>query len=341
MSTRMVRLRFVCHYAILGVIAVYCVGCGDVEWNWDTSWWKQPRRVVRPSQARPKNDQANANRKPNSDPNRDSNPDSNSRPVENTRPRVTENTTPSANENTPARVPSRKPVPTASLTAHRPFYQVYLCRAEQVSPSEDGEYRLKLDNVNGRACAALLEMLYIPLGRSGSEKESYLMYEEREEFLAAGRFAPLLDVPLQASDDASAFHAGVAQFLRIIEMGAVVEPNVIEACKQQLAKAAQSSDLPTQQRWAAAILAGRLVADYRYEYGKARDFYRVAAEQAQSNSLENMTARWWAADSFLQEGKFAEADRILNAIVTTYEDRWPVSQVIVKSKAALKEARKK
>lgn len=163
-------------------------------------------------------------------------------------------------------------------------------------------------------------MLYVPVGRSGGENESYLLFENRDEFDAAWRLAPALDVPPLREAPATvgpeaAFRAGIGLLHQILDSGAVVSPGLIEAGERRLSEAAQSESLPAVLRWASAILAGRIASEYRYDYSTARSYYEQAQRFAGNDAIGIRTARWWTADSFAQEGKRREAGAIYEEIL--------------------------
>jgi hypothetical protein len=259
--------------------------------------------------------------------------------------------------------------PPKATSSALPFYQLYLLQSESPPPPSGGEqapleekvdasgvateaagghrgeYVLELRHAGASACATVLEMLYVPAGRSGSAAECYLLYEDYAEFAAAAGFVANLDVPALADVTAgvgarAAFDSGVAKYLRIIDAGAIVDPALVDGAERGLAEAAQSSGLTAHVRWAAAILAGRLVSDYRYDYSAARSYYRQAERVAGTNSLENMTARWWQADAFLQEGRTGDADEIYKGLLAEYEQQWKDAHIVHRCRAALQPRRK-
>lgn len=187
-------------------------------------------------------------------------------------------------------------------------------------------------------------MLYVPVGRSGSESESYLLYENRDEFKAAWGLAPALDVPpLREAPSTvgpeSAFRAGVGLLLHILDSGAVVSTGLIESCERRLSEAAQSERFPAVLRWASAILAGRVACEYRYDYATARSYYEQAQRFAGNDAIGIRTARWWTADALGQEGKRKEAAAVYEEILESTDiiD----SQIIRRSRAILAEHKRR
>lgn len=346
---------------IVSTLTLPVAGCGDVEWNWDSTWWQRPKRVVKPTSARTQS-APEGRAAPSEDGDRASDQEPSPRTTAVQDHRVPDE---SAWTDASSRSASRPPRTTSKAL---PFYQLYLLQAEgrsahpmksappdhepeaqdaetEAAGGHRGEYVQELQQASAPACAALLEMLYVPAGRSGSAAECYLLYENYAEFEAAVSFAANLDVAVSSEAPAgvgamAAFDAGVAKYLQIIEAGAIVEPALVDAAERGLAEAAQSSGLPPPIRWAAAILAGRLASDYRYDYAAARSFYRQAERAAAAKSLENMVARWWQADAFLQEDRGGDADEIYRALLADYEQTWKEAHIVHRCRAAVRQRRK-
>lgn len=237
-----------------------------------------------------------------------------------------------------------------SAVKNRPYYQLYLLSNDSKSELPRGAGRLRLRHVAARRCAGVLEMLYVPLGRSGSQEECYLIYEQRDEFDAARMLGPLLDIqpskqtPITDGPEA-ALNSGIALMLSIMQERpagqAVTSPADLDHCERSLAEAAQSGELTPRKRWVAAILAGRLVSAYRHDHAGARSYFDQAKQQTDEGSIEEMTAEWWRADTFVQEGNRDRAHAIYGRILSDYRDTWSDSSIIARSKAIRKKHRKR
>ena len=287
-------------------LALIQAGCSDIDWNW--GWWKQPRRLVRPDARRPA--------EPASD---DSVPERSASSGESPNAaQLGRAESPDAMASTRARGEQSSPTQFGAGQV-RAFYHVYLV-SSGAKPVDDPEHRLHLNHTSARSCARMLEMLYVPVGRSGGETESYLLFENRDEFDAAWRLAPALDVPPLREAPATvgpeaAFRAGLGLMHHILESGAVVSTGLAEAGEGKLVEAAQSEGLPAVMRWASAILAGRLASEYRYDYATARSYYEQALRIAGNDAIGVRTARWWMADALAQEGKRKEAAAVYEEIL--------------------------
>lgn len=285
----------------LGAIAIglSAVGCDDIDWNWDASWWKPKRRIVHP------------------------------RPVASSPP----TTRPAESDAAPP------PVLAEKYRRKSPFHQLYLLSGKPEGQAGRGDRSITLTHVSARACAGVLEALYVPTGRLGTLDESYLIFEEEEPFLAAAEFAPTLDIsPRESSpppeDPAAMFESGVGLYYGVLANGALVDRTLVDACEHRLARAAQAKQVSEPNRWAAAVLAGRLAADYRYDDASARSYFRQAERNSADGSLEQMTARWWVADALIRQGDQPAAAREYERIVESYPDRTE-SEIVRRAKAWL------
>lgn len=229
--------------------------------------------------------------------------------------------------------------------ATRSFYNLYLVPTNvETTEAPRNQFRVRLGYANPQNCARLLEDLYVPLGRSGSSEETYLIYEQRDEFDKALNFAPLLDVPATPPSSATAesgWNQAVGSYYSILDAGAVVDSNLIAATERALAAIAQGTDLSSQQRWAAGVFAGRIAAGYRYDFEAARGHYATARSQISPDSVEEMTDYFWRADTYVQEGKIREASDAYEEIMDAYTHLWPRSAVIARSYELSKKYRKK
>lgn len=301
------RYFHVVRIACCVLMTMMIVGCGDIEWNWDLAWWKQPRRVVRPTRPNEPREQPRQDTVAGkAEDQRSSNPGNGQPPGE----------TPvaqSGRTNTES-----KPIP------DRPFYYLYFLSGDaSKDDSTRGETRIVLSHAPALAASRVMEMLYIPLGRSGSASESYVIYENQSEFRAAASFASSLDIeparlPTSAVGPEMAFDSGVAMLLGAIDAGPGSDTKLIESCEHRFVEAVQSTDLPPIIRWAAGILAGRVASQYRYDHAEARSYYKQAERLVQDGSIEKMTARWWRADSLIQEGSAPDAMKVYQEILDVY-----------------------
>jgi hypothetical protein len=231
-------------------------------------------------------------------------------------------------------------------TGQRSMYQLYLISAGESSSQRRGEKQIHLSNAKARTCANLIEYLYVPLGRSGSEQECYLLYENRAEFEAAAAVASTFDLtaavdPPEPIGAAASFTTGVQMMLGFIEQGAAIDPTKLKRCIGELVRSLQSTELTTAQRWAAGILAGRAESEYRYDYAQAASYFQQADRLAEEESLEKMTTRWWLADALARAGKFDQSDVLYESILTTWEDTQPSSHIVRRTKAILKDRKKR
>jgi len=332
------------------------VGCQDIDWNWDMDWWKKPKRVVRPTRAtknrsvspqkQPQTQaQQPAEKKQDSPQKSPQESPQESRPAPKSDP-VSQQTKAPSPANPPQQAKPSTPTPAKTEKYQdRPYYQLYFISDGNTGEEDRGTESITLNRANARLCASLVEMLYIPLGRSGSHSECYLLFEEIDEFRAVMAIAPTFDrTPLETAPKTigakAAFQAGIGMFLGIIKQGVAVEPSSVASCERLFVEALQSNQLTAGERWSAGILAGRVVSEYRYDYATAASYYRQALQHAAPGSLEEMSGRWWRADAFTQQGLEKEAGSEYRTIVRTFEDKWPHSHIVNRARSILRKAKK-
>lgn len=309
---------------MIAAVLVALGGCGELDSNWDASWWKQDRRVLKPSKRPPAQKREGTKPRP-AEPR-----ESSDTHVASTEPAGAADAAPRENAVVRRASNSKSPV--------RPFFHLYLVPAgSKAADSNRNEVRIELRHLTPRMCGMLLEMLYVPLGRSGSGEETYLLYEQPEEFERAMAFVDRLDV----AGGTDAWSEGIAGFVKTLQQGAVIDKAVVGLSESKFASIVQSGDASSEVRWAAAIFAGKLAADYRYEYAEARGYYAQALRFAKEESIEAMTSEWWRADTFIQESATRDANEALEDILDHYTHLWPKSHVIERSYAILKKNQKR
>lgn len=294
----------------LALLILAPAGCGRMEWNWDWAWWRTPRRVVTPSHTTTQkaSDQ----------------PDTQllAQPTEPDR----------------RRTPSPADELIRSKQEQRPFYQLYLLSRSESAGAERGEKRVALKFAKARPCATLLEMLCVPLGRSGNLDECYLLYEDRNEFDFAAELIGLIDcpavdaAPALATPDQS-YAAGIGLMLTIAERGAVVEQALIESAEKRLAEALLSTTLSADRRWAAGVMASRLCCEYKYDYAAAIGYASQAQNLARDQSIQRFTAMYWRADALSHGGRAGEAAAIRGEITRLYGPQVTRSQLTAQAKS--------
>ncbi len=321
-----------------GLLCWWVAGCSDVDWNWDPGWWQEPTRIVRPTQPRRQvvrhvNPASSPSTVEREEPLPEPPLPEQSKGIASARPAVGQRSNVGNTPRSIATGPRQDQV--------HPFYQLYFSSGP-IDQTEDhrGDRLVGLEQAGARGCACLLEMLYVPVGRSGGSEECYLLYEHEAEFAAAAEFAPLLDVA--APDEAvsivgaeASLRAGIGLLLRIVDQGAMVDLEMVDRCEHYLAQATQSAQLSPMQQWAAGILAGRLVSEFRYDYPEARSYYGQAKRAARPGSLEEMTACWWEADGLAREGMTRESRTGYQTILAEYGKKWGESHIVSRARAIL------
>lgn len=297
------------------LIAGIC-GCGRTEWNWDWAWWQSPRRIVPPSKT-------------------DATP-----PTETVASRASDD----REDQTATDEGHRSRNPDTPRRQVRSYYQLYLI-SPGADPEEHADQALHLRSAKARPCAVLLEMLCVPLGRSGNPAKCYLLYEEQTELDDALHLGPLLDVapataPRSTSGPGDSFELGVALMLAIVEQAAVVDSALVNAAAKSLTQALQAETLDAERRWVAGVLASRLMSEYKYDQGSARLLAQEAEAVASPGSREQFTAMYWRADALNQAGKSAEATVLYQEIAKQYGSKVTRSQLIKQPKSTNRSRKK-
>lgn len=249
-----------------------------------------------------------------------------------------ESTAPSAEPHDSAEAPTAVP--------NRAYYQFYLISGPGGEPELRGEQQIVLKLVSARTCATVLEVLCVPLGRSGSEHECYLLYEDHAEFDAATRLAPALDVaplvkPGSGTEGMEAFESALGLFYGLIDAGPPVNRALVGTAERQFAEAARTESLDAERRWAAAILSARLASEYRYDYTAAAAACAGALKLAGKHSLEALVALYWEADACSLAGKKAEAQRMYEEILAIAGTRTARSELTRRAREALSKTQKR
>jgi tetratricopeptide (TPR) repeat protein len=305
----------------LSLVVTCLAGCSGLDWNWDTSWWEKPRRVVKPTAL----------------------------PAQAPVARHTETMPAPIDEPENQEVAVVSPVPSAPHAssdvppAARAYYQLYLVSSAKKVAENRGEYTAHITGASAYSAAGLLEMLYVPVGRSGSREECYLLFENASEFNAAVQFAKMLAAhqgPADISSLAPELEKPVKSYYQLVERGPVVERAQIEKCILDWSGVTFAT-LPELQRWAASIVTGKLFADYQYDYSRARDFYERAAQSVPEGSLEKKAAMWWIAESYALEGRRDEAIGAYEKILSIYGEKEENTQIVRRCEASIDRLKKR
>lgn len=309
---------------IVAIACSFAVGCEQTDWNWDPQWWQKPRRVIRPTDPRAME----------------------SDPPARSDPHTVNVSRPTSRTDAPDAPPTPTPVadvpnPVSTPTRASPFRRLFLISGAKAPERGSADAIVRLTQTTAESCARLLESLYVPTARLGSAEQSYLMFEESDAFDAARTFAAQLDAPIvkaavNETDGPALFRSGVGMFYAVLDEGPLAARALIQGADQRLAEAADSSSLDGRLRWAAAILAGRLALDFRYDYEAAGRHFKKAAELSDDASIERMTARGWMADTLVKLGNETEARSVFESIVSEFA-RWPRSPAVLRARSWLEE----
>jgi hypothetical protein len=167
-------------------------------------------------------------------------------------------------------------------------------------------------------------MLYVAVGVGGGSEQQYLVYQSASMWKAAGAMAAKLDVKMAAESSMGApggyedaFRKGVALAMKALRPGRLDEAalNNAESC---LKVAVVADAAPDKLRWAAAILAGKLLAELGFQFDQANTYYQLAEGYVPDGSLERMIALYHQADVLQQDGRSGDALPLLKGVVRDF-----------------------
>ncbi len=287
-------------------------GCEDVDWEWESRWWRKRSPQVRPQRETVPSRVGRPPREPFAE-------ESRARP-----PR--EPTAETADASPPPVAPS----------SPGGFHQLYLVSEAAPLKSSDTVRRVRVQHAAARIVARIVEQVYLPVGSGGSEHQFYLIFQDRDEWTAAAELVPLVDVDEadMEADPLAPYCMGLSHLRDVLGAGAAPPDQLVERCGTLLTEAARSPNLDAGRRFAAAILAGRVASDHRYDYVAARSLYDEAARHSETGTVQRLAALWWKAESYDLEGNPSAARAEWDRIVQEYGHR-TYSQAVQRARTGL------
>lgn len=266
-----------------------CVGCGDVEFNWQKTG--QVRSGPRPGPESP-------------------------RPG----PRAVD-----VSSVTSAPTASRPAPPSASGDSAAPgdYFQLTLFSEAPPPQTPRGFLHVRLEKGAAADVGAVLSRLYLPVGTQGHTR-FLLIYGAQQEWRAAAEFVRLLDVAAgrrltkpPPADPVEAFHAAVASLMAASRLGAVDRPELSRVAAA-FERVVATESAPAELRWAGAMLAADLHVRVTYEYGRAEQLLVAASGIAPSGSVEQMNALYARAQADLMNNRRDRAIPLFAQVVSQF-----------------------
>ena len=278
------------------LIAAALAGCQDVDWRWERNWWQRSSRPIQPSQ----------------DP-----------PPPATRPTLVE----------PPQVDSAETSygPAEPVQTQNGLYQIHLLNEPGQTASSGGIKRFRLAHGPAQPAARVLEILYPCIG-GGGEDQSYLVFQDRAVWAAAGRFVPLLDSPSIDAEPPDPPASTRAAFARVLGMYYVrwrpagrVDTDGLKRVLELLDTVAQAPDADSRTAWAAAILACHIRSGVFFDFEAARHAAQMGEKHAAAGSFEQLVSIYRQADMLQQQGRTDQARPLFRRIVDqfqAYQNAW-------------------
>ncbi len=231
---------------------------------------------------------------------------------------------------------SESPDPATRPDAVAPqFYQLVLLSEPSPLDTAPGVRMVRLRHGAARRLGHMLAMLYLPAGPTGSANRFTLVYPSAAEWAAAGRAADIFE---QALAGATSKPAGGVEFAAAAGaydiLASTGDRERAAAGVEQLRRVAQDRGQKRWFRWAAGLLAGRIMADVLQDPPAAAQLFHIAGAAAQPGSLEQMSAIFAEAQARLAAGESGPARRLLTRAVSEF-DAFRDTEVFVRARRAL------
>lgn len=236
---------------------------------------------------------------------------------------------------TPSPTPSPRSVraspPSEPVISSGPdvFYQLYLLSEPSTQRAAPNTQRLKLANAPSRAAAQVISQLYQPVGQAGSERQTYLIYQDLDEWRAAQAAVPWVDVPSGAS---SGIGRGVRSLLEVAGAGPMPDRESVNAAHAALSQVVSDSSADSRVRWAAAMWDGKLTSEQLFDDTAAAASFDTAIKLAPPGSVERLSALLARAESYQAVGDRDSAKRAYAALADEFGASHPRSQAVQRAK---------
>ncbi|UCD28126.1 MAG: hypothetical protein JSV03_13675 [Planctomycetota bacterium] len=204
------------------------------------------------------------------------------------------------------------------------FYRLILHNETIPMGEQSGMKHIKLTHASARDVGELLSILYMPTGPTGTEKRYTLIYESPVIWEVAAKCVDVLDIP--AINEISAardnrkrddFNQGIGLIYGATKRTSQ-ETKRYRLARESLTKVLQSKDQTRARRWMAGMIAGSIADKKLIAYDEAQQHYIKAETEAESGSIEQMSAQYARACVLIKNGKPAAAKDLLTKLTTQF-----------------------
>ncbi len=213
------------------------------------------------------------------------------------------------------------------------YYQLYISDGGSQRPGTANARRATLRNLPPRIAAQVVAQLYVPIGMGGGDDEPYLIFQDADEFRAAADAVPMID------GGGATFGKAMAMLADLLKSGSSPPRERVSECQAAFAETATGAATSQRERWAAAMLAGRLASDQLYDYAGATAFFDQASELSVPGSVERLSSRWARAENLEMSGDRNAARQEYQTIASEFAGHGR-SQAVQRAKAAGSGARR-
>ncbi len=184
---------------------------------------------------------------------------------------------------------------------------------------------MQLANVPARSAAQLVSQLYQPVGLGGGERQTYLIYQDLDEWRAAQSAVGWIDVP---SGSASGMGRGVRSLIEVVGAGPMPDREAVNAAHAAFSQVVGDTGADSRTRWAAAMWDGKLSSEQLFDDTAAAASYDMAIKLAQPGSVERLAAMWARAESYQAVGDRDSAKKAYAALADQFGRAHPRSQAV-------------
>lgn len=221
----------------------------------------------------------------------------------------------------PVQVPPSAPILSSGPDV---FYQLYLLSEPSSQRAAPNTQRVQLANVPARAAAQIISQLYQPVGLGGADRQTYLIYQDLDEWRAAQDAVRWVDVP----PGGSGLSEGVRSLIEVVGAGPMPDREAVSAAHAAFSQVMANRSADSRSRWAAAMWDGKLSSEQLFDDTAAAAAYDLAIQLASPGSVERLAAMWARAESYQAVGDRDSAKKAYAALAAEFGGAHPKSQAV-------------
>lgn len=170
-----------------------------------------------------------------------------------------------------------------------------------------------------------MSQLYQPVGLGGGERQTYLIYQDLDEWRAAQSAVAWVDAP---SGGSTGLGRGVRSLIDVVGAGPMPDREAVNAAHAAFSQVVGDGSADSRMRWAAAMWDGKLASEQLFDDTAAAASFDMAIKLSQPGSVERLAALWARAESYQAVGDRDSAKKAYAALVDEYGGAHPRSQAV-------------